>query len=77
MFKPAIRLNAQDFDAINTRLDQGTRLGDYMAGELNAQNPDASHVSYTSGTNGGSKGVRGIPRKKPHYMGFCWFLEIW
>ena len=48
MFKPAIRLSPQDFDAINTRLDQGTRLGDYMAGELNARDPDVNHVSWTS-----------------------------
>ena len=46
MFKPAIRLSSQDFDAINTRLDQRTRLGDYMAGELNAR--DGTHVSYMS-----------------------------
>ena len=58
MFTPAIRLSPQDFDAINTRLDQGTRLGDYMAGELNGRDPDVSHVSYASETSGGSKGVR-------------------
>ena len=48
MFKPAIRLSPQDFDAINTRLDQGTRLGDYMAGDVNARDADVNYVSHSS-----------------------------
>ena len=48
MFKPAIRLSSQDFDDINTRLDQGTRLADYMAGDMNARDANVNYVSHTS-----------------------------
>ena len=47
MFKPAIRLSPQDFDAINTRLDQGTRLGDYMARDMNPRDADENYVSHS------------------------------
>ena len=48
MFKPAIRLSPQDFDAINSRMEHGTRLGDYMAGDMNARDAEINYVSRLS-----------------------------
>ena len=68
MFKPAIRMNQQDFDTINTRLDQGTRLGeqgtrlgeqgtrlgDYMVRDVSLQEAEVNYVSVVErNENGG------------------------
>ena len=75
MFKPAIRLSPQDFDAINTRLDQGTRLGDYMAGDMNARDADVNYVSLLSDEcllNGRFSGVSKIIKKGAIPMASLW-----